>query len=122
MTTYGWIGSKPNENSEEPPVRSPHDTGLKHLAIMRAIYEVVDRLRAEYLEMPGLRLTADQVQRLCGIEQLICQPVLDALVAAMFLSMKSDGTYARVTDGEARSRPRTATADLAVEKSFLKAS
>ncbi len=35
---------------------------------------VLERIRAEYLEMPGLKLTADQLQRLCGIEQTICKP------------------------------------------------
>ena len=38
------------------------------------------RIRAEYLEMPGLRLTPDQTERLCGVERALCQIVLDALV------------------------------------------
>jgi hypothetical protein len=38
------------------------------------------RVRAEYVEMPGMRLTLEQVQRLCGIERALCQTVLDALV------------------------------------------
>jgi hypothetical protein len=54
---------------------------------------MLNRLRAEYLEMPGLRLTAAQVQRLRGIERLMCESVLDALVDAKFLRVKSDGTY-----------------------------
>ena len=29
---------------------------------------VLERLRGEYLEMPGMKLTIEQVQRLCGIE------------------------------------------------------
>jgi hypothetical protein len=33
---------------------------------------VSERLRAEYLEMPGLKLRIEQVQRLCGIE-LVCR-------------------------------------------------
>src|SRR5688572_22151082 len=72
--------------------------------------EVLERLRAEYLEMPGLRLTVEQVQRLCGIERAICSVVLDTLVAAKFLT-KSNGAYARLTDGNI-SRPRPAKADL----------
>ena len=66
---------------------------------MRTIHDVLKRLRAEYLAMPGLRLTAEQVQRLCGIERMMCQSVLDALVDAKFLCMKPDGSYTRVTDG-----------------------
>lgn len=60
---------------------------------------VLRRIRAEYLEMPGLRLTSEQAQRLCGVERALCQRVLDALVEAHFLCLKPDGTYARVTDG-----------------------
>lgn len=61
--------------------------------------EMLERLRAEYLEMPGLRLKPEQVQRLCGIERTVCQMVLDSLVGAKFLCVKPDGSYARLTDG-----------------------
>jgi len=57
---------------------------------------VLERLRAEYLEMPGLKLRIEQVQRLCGIDETTCKLVLDALVKASILCLKSDGTYARL--------------------------
>jgi hypothetical protein len=60
---------------------------------------VLERLRAEYLEMPGMKLRIEQVQRLCGIEQMMCTLVLDALVKTNFLCLKSDGTYVRLTEG-----------------------
>jgi hypothetical protein len=69
---------------------------------MRTIEDVINHLRAEYLEMPGLRLRAEQVQRLCGIEQTMCQMVLDSLVDEKFLDAKPDGHYARLTDGHHR--------------------
>jgi hypothetical protein len=72
---------------------------------------ILERLRAEFLEMPGLRLTAEQVHRLCGVEQKTCRAVLDALVSEKFLCTKSDGTYARLTDGDVVSL-RPAKADL----------
>jgi hypothetical protein len=72
---------------------------------------LLTRLRAEYLEMPGLRLTLEQAQRLCGVERALCQAVLDALVADKFLCVKSGGAYARLTDGII-SRPRPVKADL----------
>jgi hypothetical protein len=75
-------------------------------------HDVLKRLRGEYLEMPGLRLTAAQVQRLCGIERMMCQLVLDALVDGKFLCANSDGTYARLTDGEILSPRHAAKADL----------
>ncbi len=61
----------------------------------------IDRLRAEFLEMPGLRLSVAQTQRLCGVDQALCQDVLDALVDVKFLRVNADGTYARLGDGEA---------------------
>jgi len=66
---------------------------------MKSIEDITERIRAEYLEMPGLRLRAEQVQRLCGIEQRICRLVLDSLVDARFLSVNPDGQYGRSTDG-----------------------
>jgi hypothetical protein len=62
------------------------------------------RIRAEYLEMPGMILTTDQVSRLCGMERSACQTVLDALVDAQFLTLKSDGTYVRRTGEMGRTR------------------
>lgn len=59
----------------------------------------IERLRAEFLEMPGLRLTADQVQRLCGVERTMCKAALKELVESAFLRMNADGTYARRSDG-----------------------
>ena len=71
----------------------------------------LQRIRAEYLEMPGLLLTREQVERLCGVETTVCQTVLDALVEAKFLCVKGDGAYGRLTDG-VYIRPRAAKADL----------
>jgi hypothetical protein len=79
---------------------------------MSTIEDVISHLRAEYLEMPGLRLKAKQVQHLCGIEQTMCQLVLDSLVDEKFLAATSDGHYARLTDGH---HPRPAKATLASE-------
>lgn len=74
---------------------------------MRTIDDVIDRLRAEYLEMPGLRLKAEQVQRLCGIERTICQMGLDSLVDAKFLCVMH-GQYARSGEGDFSVRNRQA--------------
>jgi len=67
---------------------------------------VLQRLRAEFLEMPDLKLRIDQVERLCGIEPKTCGVMLDALVGAGFLRLQTDGTYVRLTEGsEWRPRP-----------------
>lgn len=62
-----------------------------------------DRIRAEYLEMPGMRLSPQQVQRLTGVDLSVCATVLDDLVRARLLQRACDGTYLRAqTDGPAR--------------------
>ena len=74
----------------------------------------IERLRSEFLEMPGLRLTAGQVHRFCGVEANACAVALDELVQEKFLLRKADGTYARMTDGVVRRKP--AKADLPVKR------
>ena len=54
---------------------------------------------SEYLEMPGLRLTSAQAQRLLGIEAAVCTNALELLVNAGFLRLTPTGQYVRVTDG-----------------------
>jgi hypothetical protein len=82
---------------------------------------MLERIRGEYLEMPGLRLTLEQAQRLCGVERTLCKAVLDALVDAKCLCVGADGAYARLTDGEAHRR-RPAKATLGAQKPIAAAS
>ena len=58
-----------------------------------AIADVVERIRAEYIQMPGLCLTKPQMQRLWGLEGIVCAAVVDALVAARVLRETEDGMY-----------------------------
>ena len=60
---------------------------------------IIDRIRGEFLEMPGLRLTPAQAEKLCGVDHTLCQAVLDALVDARFLAVNRAGMYTRATDG-----------------------
>jgi hypothetical protein len=62
----------------------------------------LDRIRAEYQEMPGLRLTGEQVSRLCGVERSACEILLDALVDSHYLERTRDGRYARPADTSSR--------------------
>jgi hypothetical protein len=61
----------------------------------------LERVRAEYLEMPGLRLTLEQAQRLCGVERALCRSILEELVNTRFLCVRAGGLYVRLTDGDA---------------------
>ena len=83
---------------------------------------LLQRIRAEYLEMPGLRLTVEQARRLCGVERAACQRVLDMLVERKFLCVKPDGAYARLTDGADHPRTHPAKAELRTGARSLKAS
>jgi hypothetical protein len=69
-----------------------------------------ERIRGEYLEMPGLRVTLAQMQRLSGLDRALCQMVLNALVDEKFLCVTPTGAYARSTEGQI-ARPRAAKAE-----------
>ncbi len=58
--------------------------------------EVLQRIQGEYVEMPGLRLTTAQAQRLWGLERDVCDALLGALVDAKFLSQTRDGAFVRL--------------------------
>ncbi len=60
--------------------------------------KVVDRVRAEFMEMPGLRLTVAQAARLWGLGLADCHRVIDALVRNAFLRRTEAGMVARVED------------------------
>jgi hypothetical protein len=69
-----------------------------------AVHPLVDatllrRIWNEYIEMPGLRLTRPQAQRLWGVDEATCVSLLDNLVDLHFLACGADGKYARVTEG-----------------------
>ena len=63
---------------------------------------VLLRVRGEYLEMPGLRLTPAQAQRLFGLDALAAQSVIEALVDARFLQRRPDGTFVRADNDSQR--------------------
>jgi hypothetical protein len=64
--------------------------------------QAFERIRAEFLEMPGMHLTPDQVERLSGVDRAICNAVLDDLVRARFLCISADGSYSKLSDTESR--------------------
>jgi hypothetical protein len=72
------------------------------------IDDVLQRIQGEYSEMPGLRLTAAQAQRLWGLERAVCDELLGALVNAKFLSQTRDGAFIRTDGGPQRTASRTA--------------
>ena len=53
------------------------------------------RIRAEYWEMPGLKLTPAQAQRLLGLDRESCETLLSDLVSVGFLAPTPDGAFVR---------------------------
>jgi hypothetical protein len=56
---------------------------------------VLRRVRSEFAEMPGLRLTPAQATRLWGLEQDACHAVIRALIDSSFLRWTTTGAVTR---------------------------
>jgi hypothetical protein len=61
------------------------------------IQAVVERVRGEFIEMPGLRLTPPQAARLLGLDSSACNEVLERLVASAFLRWSAGAVVRRVS-------------------------
>lgn len=57
--------------------------------------DVLHRIQGEYVDMPGLRLTEAQAQRLWGLDSAVCRALMGALVDAKFLAITRDGAFVR---------------------------
>ncbi len=58
--------------------------------------EMLLRMKGEFLEMPGLRLTEAQARRLWGLDADSCGALLRELVYANFLFLTHNGAFMRV--------------------------
>ena len=54
---------------------------------------LLNRVRSEFLEMPGLRLKVEQAQRLWNLDRTSCERLLASLVEMKFLCRYSDDAY-----------------------------
>jgi hypothetical protein len=72
------------------------------------VEDVLRRIQGEYAEMPGLRLTPAQAQRLWGLDRKTCDELLNVLVNDNFLSQTRDGSFIRTDGGPRRVVPRSA--------------
>ena len=67
------------------------------MAIDEEVLPLLERVRSEFLEMPGLRLTSNQAARLWALDRTTSERVLDGLVDAGFLGRSRDGAYLRAS-------------------------
>jgi hypothetical protein len=54
---------------------------------------LVDRIRGEFNEMPGLKLTMAQACRLWNVREAICRSAIDVLVSEGFLRETASGAF-----------------------------
>jgi hypothetical protein len=59
---------------------------------------LVNRVRGEFIEMPGLDLTMAQAERLWGLDNTACRHVVEALVATSFLRWTPAGKIVRAAN------------------------
>jgi hypothetical protein len=69
-------------------ITSPHSAPLAAL---------LERVREQYGEMPGLNLTKPEATRLFGVAPSVCAAMLRALVMENFLFRTGDGVFVRST-------------------------
>lgn len=65
-----------------------HDEGMTPL---------LHRVRSEFLEMPGLRLTPAQAARLWAVDRHMSEQLLDYMTMTGFLLKSRDGAYLRAS-------------------------
>ena len=82
--TWGWRVSGPLND--------------ERMTDSRAIGDLIQIVRGEYLEIPGLLLTRDQVQALWNLDPETCKTILDALIGAGFLQETTDGAFVHAED------------------------
>jgi hypothetical protein len=78
-----------------------HNTAAVGTHTSTAVDQLLRRIQSEFLEMPGLRLTSRQAQRLWNLDMLVCESLLAALVDVRFL-VEQDGVFLQRTDASRR--------------------
>ena len=72
-----------------------HTLATRHYALTADLAPAIRRAKADFLEMPGLRLTAAEGTRLWGLELPECEIVLRRLVEMGFLVRTNRATFSR---------------------------
>jgi hypothetical protein len=68
---------------------------IVEMKTMMDLEAVLRRVRAEFVEMPGLRLTPAQATRLWELDGPACHAVIEALVESSFLRWTASGAVTR---------------------------
>ena len=93
--TASYSPAPPGESLSRLPRPRPAKAGIGE-DIDIGFERVAQRVRAEYLEMPGLNLTRQQAQVLWGLDAELCDRLLTYLLDTGFLARTVHGTFVRV--------------------------
>ena len=64
---------------------------------MPTMEQLLRHIQGEFREIPGLRLTCRQAQRLWNLDAVVCESLLAALVDVRFLTQTPDGLFLQRT-------------------------
>ena len=81
------------------PAVSPASVAPSSAPVAVPSPSLLARIRSEFKEMPGLRLTLLQARRLFALDIVVCASALTALEAAGFLTTTRDGAYVMAAQG-----------------------
>ena len=87
-------------------------------AVVKSRATIALRVRGEFAEMPGLRLTVPQAARLFGIDPDVAHAVLDELRVASVLTCSNRGTYSLVANSAAGRCAQRRDGDATMASSF----
>ena len=85
---------------------------------MSALATLTDRIRAEFLELPGLKITFEQACRLWHSNEAQCMAALEALIEEGFLFRSPSGAFLALPKPHGKSM-KAALADSRVRRSSL---
>lgn len=92
--SVNWVPSKP-PSSWSRLTDLPRPRPARSDTRTAALEVLMQRVRSEYLEMPGLSLTPEQACCLWGVDTGLGRQLLDRLVEDGFLARTLHGTYVR---------------------------
>ena len=87
-------------------IRRCHDAGVKReeddMEATPEVQNAILRIQTEYVEMPDMKLTPRQAQRLWNFSQEVWEAALAELIGKQFLVQTRDGAYVRYNSMAAR--------------------
>jgi hypothetical protein len=84
-----------------------HESAAATTTSAETLTPLAIRVRGEYKEMPGLRLTAAQAARLFGMAADVAVNVLDELRRASILERSEEGLFGLISEPSRRRSGRT---------------